>query len=610
MDLFTLVASLTLDSSKYESGIDDAERKAETFGSKVKRGLGAVAKFGGMALTAGAAATVALTKSAVEAYADYEQLVGGVETLFKDSADLVQEYAANAYKTAGLSANEYMETVTGFSASLLQSLGGDTEEAARISDMAITDMADNANKMGTAMESITVAYQGFAKQNYTMLDNLKLGYGGTKEEMERLLEDAEKFSGVHYDISNLNDVYEAIHVVQTELGITGTTAKEASETIAGSTAAAKSAWKNLITGIADDNADFGKLVDKFADSIATAAKNILPRIGVALQGVGKLVEGLAPVIAEAVPALVTDVLPGLLESAISIVTSVVDVLTKNLPALIPVAIDMILTLADAIIENIPQLIPAIVDVIFAIVDKLTEPETMASLIEAAIKIIGAVIEGILRSIPRVLEAVGTVLVNLFRPLGEAVGKALKTGGELISGFAKGIAGAVSRVVGAIANVVKGIWDGITGAIRSAATWGRDLIDNFIGGIKAKVGAVVDAVKGVAGKVRAFLGFSEPDEGPLSNFHTYAPDMMELFAKGIRDNEHLITDQIAKSFDFGSDIANIGLTGNEMANGGTTNTFGAVSISIYPQEGQSADDIAEAVMERIQAATNRRAAALT
>ena len=238
--------------------------------------ISAVGKFSAAAVAAGATAVAALTKSAVESYADYEQLVGGVETLFKDSAGIVQEYAANAFQTAGLSANDYMETVTGFSASLLQSVGGDTEEAARIADQAITDMADNANKMGSSIESIQNAYQGFAKQNYTMLDNLKLGYGGTKQEMERLLADAEKLSGVHYDISNLNDVYEAIHVVQGELGITGTTAEEASTTIQGSAAAMKAAWQNMLTGIADENADFDGLINNLVESVATFGENILP----------------------------------------------------------------------------------------------------------------------------------------------------------------------------------------------------------------------------------------------------------------------------------------------------------------------------------------------
>ena len=260
-----------------KSGFDDAGQGALKFGDLLKANVlgdfitsglktvaGAVKQLGSVFLTVG--------KEALDSYADYEQLVGGVETLFKDSSGIVENYANNAYKTAGLSANDYMETVTSFSASLLQSLDGDTAKVAEVSNMAVTDMADNANKMGTDMSSIQNAYQGFAKQNYTMLDNLKLGYGGTKSEMERLLSDAQKISGVKYDISNLNDVYQAIHVVQGELGITGTTAKEASTTIQGSVSAMKSAWQNMLTGIADDNADFDGLINNLVDSIVTAGK--------------------------------------------------------------------------------------------------------------------------------------------------------------------------------------------------------------------------------------------------------------------------------------------------------------------------------------------------
>src|SRR5574344_122144 len=259
--------------------IDEAADSAEKSESKFK-GLGTTLKsigiaMGAVAVAAGAAA-VKLGKEVISAYADYEQLVGGVDTLFKENSQQLQDYASNAYKTAGLSANDYMETVTSFSASLISSLGGDTEKAVKYADMAITDMSDNANKMGTDMESIQNAYQGFAKQNYTMLDNLKLGYGGTKSEMERLLADAEAISGIKYDISSYADVVDAIHVIQTEMGITGTTAKEASTTIDGSVKSMKSAWSNLVVGIADDNQDFEKLVDKFVDSVATVGENILP----------------------------------------------------------------------------------------------------------------------------------------------------------------------------------------------------------------------------------------------------------------------------------------------------------------------------------------------
>lgn len=255
---------------------DDAANKLKEASGKLKGDLAAAAKVGGAAFAATSALIIKSTKDAVENFAQYEQLVGGVETLFKDSADRVQKYAENAYKTAGLSANAYMETVTSFSASLLQGLNGDTAKAADVADLAIRDMSDNANKMGTAMESIQNAYQGFSKQNYMMLDNLKLGYGGTKTEMERLLADAEKLSGIHYEIGNYADMIEAIHVIQTEMGITGTTAKEAATTIEGSANAAKATWQNLLTGFGRDNADIDKLVDEVVDSVTQLGKNVLP----------------------------------------------------------------------------------------------------------------------------------------------------------------------------------------------------------------------------------------------------------------------------------------------------------------------------------------------
>lgn len=278
--------------------------------SKIQKGLVTGAKKAAKALAkvgvAGAAGFAALATASVKGYADYEQLVGGVETLFKDNAGTLMKYANNAYKTAGMSANDYMETVTGFSASMLQSLGGDTKKAADKSNLALTDMSDNANKMGTDMESIKYAYQGFAKQNYTMLDNLKLGYGGTKEEMERLLADASKLSGQKYDISSFADITEAIHVVQTEMGITGTTAKEAASTIQGSINSMKGAWQNLLVGISDPNQDMGQLTDNLVNSVVTVAKNLFPRIQAMLPrlaaGVGTLLSQLFTLAAQNVDA--------------------------------------------------------------------------------------------------------------------------------------------------------------------------------------------------------------------------------------------------------------------------------------------------------------------
>ena len=337
-----------------------------TLGDLIKGNLISEGIIAGIKGLAGAMKTVGsalldIGKSAIDSYANYEQLIGGVETLFKDSAGIVEGYANNAYKTAGLSANDYMETVTSFSASLLQSLNNDTAKSAEVADMAITDMSDNANKMGTDMSMIQSAYQGFAKQNYTMLDNLKLGYGGTKSEMERLLKDAQKISGVKYDISNLSDVYNAIHVIQGELGITGTTAKEASTTIQGSVASMKSAWSNLLTGVADDNADWGTLVNNFVDSVVTAGDNLLPRIEIAVEGIGLLItDGLALLLQNVVPMgmqLIQNLITGMANQLPDIIPSIngaMGMIINGIVAMLPQILQMGIQIIVSLVQGIAQ----------------------------------------------------------------------------------------------------------------------------------------------------------------------------------------------------------------------------------------------------------------
>lgn len=319
---------------------------AETDTKSLSSKLGSLAKTGAVALTglvtAASAVVTGLTTLSVKQFAEYEQLVGGVETLFKDSSNKVMDYANNAYKSAGMSANEYMSTITGFAASLLQGLGGDTEKAAQIGNMAVEDMSDNANKMGTSMESIQNAYQGFAKQNYTMLDNLKLGFGGTKEEMQRLLQEAEKISGIKYDIGNFNDIIEAIHVIQTEMGITGTTALEASETIEGSLNMTKSAWSNLLTGMADDNADFETLVGNLVNSLGSLGENLLPRIKIAIEGIGELIRTLLPKVLDEIPEMMASLFPEsmqedvkrIFEGIVEAIKTAVDVAVQLLPKIV------------------------------------------------------------------------------------------------------------------------------------------------------------------------------------------------------------------------------------------------------------------------------------
>lgn len=366
--------------------------KANLISDAIKSGLSTLAG----AIKGIGSTLVDVGKKALESYGNYEQLVGGVETLFKDSADKVENYANNAYKTSGLSANEYMETVTSFSASLLKSLNGDTSKTAEIADMAITDMSDNANKMGTSMESIQNAYQGFAKQNYTMLDNLKLGYGGTKEEMQRLLKDAQKLTGVKYDIKNLNDVYTAIHAVQGELGITGTTAKEASITLQGSTSAMKSAWSNLLTGIADDNVDFQGLIDNLIGSVLTVADNMLPRVGIIIEGIGLLVEGFASKLLPKILELLPDLLEQILPQLVGTVQYLIEGVTTALPQLMSVISNIIPQLVGTLISLLPQILEAGITIVIQLVQGIAQslPELIPIIVNAVILMVETLIDNI------------------------------------------------------------------------------------------------------------------------------------------------------------------------------------------------------------------------
>lgn len=439
--------------------------------------ISAVGKFSAAAVAAGATAVAALTKSAVESYADYEQLVGGVETLFKDSAGIVQEYAANAFQTAGLSANDYMETVTGFSASLLQSVGGDTEEAARIADQAITDMADNANKMGSSMESIQNAYQGFAKQNYTMLDNLKLGYGGTKQEMERLLADAEKLSGVHYDISNLNDVYEAIHVIQGELGITGTTAEEASTTIQGSAAAMKAAWQNMLTGIADENADFDGLINNLVKSIETFAQNIIPRVEQALKGIGKLVSGLAPIIVQELPNLISEILPSFIEAVMSIVDSIIGIIPELLPVVLEAITEIGMEVINSLSEILPDILQAVIDGVIQVANAISEnlPQIVAVLTQGLLQLVQVIIN----NMPQFLQAALQLFISIQQAIFEAMPIIIAALPQLITGIVDFIVGAIPQLIQAYIQLLSSLVDALPEIIAAIVAALPQIIDGII-----------------------------------------------------------------------------------------------------------------------------------
>lgn len=493
---------------------------------KIGSAVNAAVKASAAAVGAASAGVAALGTACINAYADYEQLVGGVETLFKDSADTIQTYADNAYKTAGLSANEYMETVTSFSASLLQSLDGDTEKAAAAADLAITDMADNANKMGTAMESIQNAYQGFAKQNYTMLDNLKLGYGGTKEEMQRLLADAEKLSGVKYDLSSYADIVEAIHVIQTEMGITGTTAKEASTTIQGSVASMKAAWANLMVGMADDTQNFDMLLSNFIESIGTVADNLLSRIGVVIEGMGKLVAGLAPEIASALPTLTNELLPNLVElgvqsisalvqgiqengdslaaGALSIVGTLAEGIAELLPMVADTAASLAVSLADGLTESLPNIIPVAIETISTLVENLTENAN--TVIEAGIQIILALGEGLIAALPQLIETVPQIVINIANVINDNAPKLIDTALYLITRLAVGLVQAIPTLVVNIPKIIEAIV-----AAFMAFQWlnlGKQLIDGVANGVKKAGESMATAAKNAFSKFKAKITGSE------------------------------------------------------------------------------------------------------
>ena len=472
---------------------DEASGTISKITSGLGKGLATAAKIGTAAVGAAAAGITALTKASVENYAEYEQLVGGVQTLFGLQGQTLEEYAATvgkttdealddwlkyttgerkilnnsekAFKTAGLSMNQYMETVTSFSASLIASLDGDTSKAADYADMAIVDMADNANKMGTSMEMLQMTYAGFAKQNYTMLDNLKLGYGGTKGEMERLLKDAEKLPaamGKKFDISNFSDVVEAIHLVQDNMGIAGATALEAGTTIEGSVNSMKAAWSNLVTGFADKNADIESLIDDLVTTIVGDGTpenlgvigNILPAVQTALVGIGTMVEQAVPVLIERLPGLLDQILPVLLSSAASLVNSVVavlpelvdlivDTLIDNAPMLIVAAVELILALAGGLIEATPKLIKAIPQIIKETVNAFKNSENIKKFLEVGKNII----DGIKTGIQNAWKNLTTWFKNLFGDLTSIAKKILgiaspskvfkKIGGFTAEGFGEG-----------------------------------------------------------------------------------------------------------------------------------------------------------------------------
>ena len=515
-----------------------------------------------------------ILSDSLQAGAALQQSLGGIETLFKDSAATVIANAEKAYKTAGMSANDYMEQVTSFSASLLQSLGGDTEAAAAAADMALKDMADNANKMGTDMERITDAYQGFAKQNYTMLDNLKLGYGGTKTEMERLLADAQKISGVEYDISNLNDVYQAIHVIQGELGITGTTALEASSTFSGSMASMKAAFSDLLANLATGR-DIGPSLTALGETFFTFFQNnLVPMVGnifsalpatlsslfgMAIQGMNLIADNADSILQMGID-LVTGIggaiisaLPYLAEAALNIVTSlgtailstdwlqlgsdtinslrgsldqaaaeilgtdgnsvqsVIDAIGSKLPDLLENGGTMVNQIVDGILGALPGLVDSALNLCVSFINMLVS--NLPDILQTGKKILLNLIDGIRQTFPQILLSAGDAVAKLLSGLVQNLPKILAAGFDLIVSLIKGIGNAMPNIITAAGDVAKKIWNAIKNI-----NWiqvGKDIINGLINGIGAMASALWDAAKNIASSalnaIKSFFGIASPSK---------------------------------------------------------------------------------------------------
>lgn len=513
----------------FEKGLEDVDSTAQSSSSKIKDALGKFAPIAATAAAAVGAAVVAITKAGVDAYAQYEQLAGGVETLFGESADVVKGYADEAYKTAGMSANKYMETVTGFSASLLQSLGGDSAAAAEYANQAVIDMSDNANKMGTSMESIENAYQGFAKQNYTMLDNLKLGYGGTKEEMQRLIDDANRVKEANGEMADLSidsfaDVTEAIHIVQEEMGIAGATAEEAASTIEGSVNQMKGAWDNWLTGLANPDADMALLTENLINSVITVGQNVIPAIGRIIQSIADLI----PQIFDKIKAM----LPQQFQNIINDCGTLVDGIKNLFIAFFPL-VQAIWQSGFDVVKNIVQTAMNIIENVIKLVSSIIKGdwqgawEAIKGLASSVWNRIKNTINSGINAVKNIINAILQVIRNLWNGAWNGISSFLSSiWGTMKSSVSNGINGIVdffrnmpSRILSALGNV---------GNLLVNA--GKQIIDGFLNGLKSAFGKVQDFVGGIGDWIAAHKG---PKEYDLKLLIPNGGWIMESLATGLK-----------------------------------------------------------------------------
>lgn len=552
-------------------------------------GESAGANIGGKLIGAikGVVATAAIGKfigDSIKQGAALEQSLGGVETLFKDSADKVKENAKKAYMSAGVDANTYMETVTSYAAGLVTSCAGDTSKAADVADLAMTDMSDNANKMGTSMESIQTAYNGFAKQNYTMLDNLKLGYGGTKTEMQRLLADAQKVTGVKYDINNLSDVYQAIHVIQSELGITGTTANEAATTVSGSFSMLKSSFTDLMGNLALGQ-DVSSSLTNVITSAGTFMANLIPMVVNVVTSIPKAIAG-------ALPTLI----PTLMQTGKTIIENITGGAGVSIPEFLNSAVSMISGFATMIINNLPTIIKVAGDLISTLITGITTYLPMV--LSKGVELVGNIAKGFIQALPQIVSAGANLIMNIVQTIGQNLPTILQQGLKLVGQIVAGIIRAIPQIIAAMPKVISAVKDAIV-----KVDWielGKNIIRGIINGIKALGSEVGSAIKDVANQaldaVKKALGIHSPSTVFADSVGQYIPAGI---AEGITDNVSSITDAMNTATN-----ATTSAFSPTVASG---TQIGGITLNIYGAEGQDIYELADIIQDRLNNAMYRREA---
>lgn len=561
MNLLDLAVKITCD--------DQASGEVDKIGDGIKNKLGAAAKVGGAAVAALGTATIVIGKTALDAYSNYEQLVGGIDTLFKASSGKMQQYAANAYQTAGVSANRYMEISTSFAAALISSLGGNTKAAADMANTAITDMSDNANKMGTSLETVQEAYMSLSRGNYEMLDSLKLGYGGTKSELERLLSDAEKFSAAQgkvrdFSVDSYSDIVEAIHIVQDEMGITGTTADEAASTIEGSVNKAKAAWENWLAGLGKEDADMGALTDQLVQSVVTAGENIVPRFGEIISNLVTTVTTYAPQVGAAIMSGISQLdFTGIGQTASDLILMLVDGVVQNLPMLAPAPLKIVMALGQGLIKNGPQILESLGQLLLQLANFITAD--MPNILNAAVQFFGMLAQGIAQNAPTIIATIASLLSQLVAQViswaGQMLSNAINAGAQFLSGLmgqlsqlpgniASWLSGAISTVVGWVTQFASNatsaasqfgskLRSGLAAIPGTLGNIGSNIVQGLVNGVTGAAGKLVDAVKGAVGNAiqgaKNLLGIKSPSRV----FREIGQYVMQGAALGVDDDAGLL-----------------------------------------------------------------------